>query len=51
METLFLIVFVLFWLYFVIAKFSANNDHDSEIEKLFKYPHTRTKRKRKRKKR
>lgn len=47
METLFLIVFVIFWLWFAIAKFSANNDRDPEIEKLFKQPHTRTKRKRK----
>ena len=47
---LFGIVFALFWLLFIISKFSANNDYDPEIEKLFKHPHHRTKRKRKKRK-
>ena len=45
---LFGIVFVIFWILFAIAKFSANNDYDPEIEKLFKHPHHRKKTKVKR---
>ena len=51
METLFLIIFIFFWLWFILAKFWKDNNYNSEIDQVKLYIHSMVKKGGKRKKR